>query len=70
MEISTTTANPSPFKWIWFQTTKSGKRVAFGWSNRSHRAIRIAMADAEMWISTECAEKIPGHPFKVMAGEA
>jgi hypothetical protein len=49
---------------IWFQTTKRGQRVAYYWSYAAGRAIRIGLADAELFIATERADQVSGHPFK------
>lgn len=63
MTNTATTTTPT-YRWVWFQTTRSGKRIAFGWSNRAHRAFRIGLAEAELLVATEQTEQIAGHPFK------
>ena len=46
---------------IWFDTTKSGKTIAYYWS--FGRAIRIGLADAELFLAAEQADRIHGHPM-------
>lgn len=52
---------------IWFATDKRGRRVAYHWSYGAGRAVRISLADAELWIATNLADELPGHPLKGLA---
>jgi hypothetical protein len=49
---------------IWFQNTKTGKRRAYYFSTLAGRAIPLPLADAELFIATDQADQIQGHPFK------
>ena len=49
---------------IWFQNDKNGRRAAYYWSPRAFRAIRIGLADAELFIATDQADLLPDHPFQ------
>jgi hypothetical protein len=49
---------------IWFATTKRGQKTAYYWSFLAMRAIRVPLADAEIWAATDAADVIAGHPFK------
>lgn len=49
---------------IWFDYDKNGRKVAYYWSSRGFRSIRMSVADAEMFIANETADQISGHPFK------
>lgn len=49
---------------IWFDTDRNGRKIAYYWSRRTMRAIRIRLADAEQFIATETADKIDGHPWR------
>jgi hypothetical protein len=39
-------------------------RVAYRWSWRAMRAIRVPLADALLWKANDLADVIPGHPLK------
>jgi hypothetical protein len=51
---------------IFFQYDKNGRKVAYYWSGRLGygRAIRMSLADAELFIAQEQADLLPGHPLK------
>lgn len=49
---------------IWFDTNKNGRKVAYYWSGRNMRAIRMSVTDAELFIATEAADRISGHPMR------
>jgi hypothetical protein len=49
---------------VWFATMRNGRKVAYYWSYGAFRAIRMSLADAELFVSTGQATEIPGHPFK------
>ena len=49
---------------IFFQYDKNGKKVAYEWTWKSYRAIRVNLKDAEMWIAQDLADLLPGHPLK------
>lgn len=55
---------------IWFETNKNGRKVAYYWSPKAFRAIRISVLAAEQFIAQEQADRIAGHPVKMMAGVA
>lgn len=47
---------------IFFDHDKNGRKIAYRWSHG--RAIRMSLADAELFIATEQADQISGHPLK------
>lgn len=47
---------------IWFATDRCGRKVAYYFSFGAGRAIRVSLADAELWAATDLATVIPGHP--------
>ncbi len=49
---------------IFFQNDRKGRRVAYRWSRAAMRAIRMSLADAELFIAQGQADQIPGHPLK------
>lgn len=49
---------------IWFQTTKRGQRTAYYWSFPAMRAIRIGVTEAELFVATDKADLLAGHPMK------
>lgn len=49
---------------IWFDHDKNGRKIAYHWSFRAFRAFRISVADAEMWIAQDLADRIDGHPLR------
>jgi hypothetical protein len=68
---STATQAPTPgrnFRLdIWFSTDRAGRKIAHYWSYRAGRAIRLPLADAEIWAVTDAANVLPGHPWKPAA---
>ena len=68
MTNTATTTNTPGFNCrlqIFFSTNKNGQRQAFRWSFMQFRAIRMPLADAEMFLANETADLLPGHPLKV-----
>lgn len=49
---------------IWFTTTGSGRRTAWYYSWPAQRAIRVSVADAELWLAADLADRSCGHPLK------
>lgn len=49
---------------IWFATDRKGRRVAWHFCWRAQRAIRVSVADAELWIAGDLADQTCGHPLK------
>ncbi len=49
---------------IFFQTDKNGCKVAYYWTWKSYRAIRMNLKEAELFIAQDLAELLPGHPLK------
>lgn len=49
---------------IWFAHDKRGRKAAYYFSCLAVRAIRMPLADAELFIATGQATKVSGHPFK------
>ena len=49
---------------IWFKTTKRGQRTAWYFSTLAGRAIRVGLADAELFIAQGQADRIDGHPLQ------
>jgi hypothetical protein len=47
---------------IFFATDKRGRKVAYYMS--FGRAIRMSLANAELFVATDAADLLPGHPFK------
>lgn len=52
---------------IFFAPDKNGRKVAYRWSGRQMRAFRMRLADAEMFIATDAATLLAGHPMKAVA---
>ena len=49
---------------IWFSTTKRGQKIAHYWGYRACRAIRLPLADAELFVAQDQANLLPGHPWR------
>ena len=49
---------------IFFDTDKNGRKVAYRWSGRQVRAFRMSVADAELFIAQDQADRLAGHPLK------
>lgn len=49
---------------IWFATDRNGRKVAYRWCHGAGRAVRVSLADAELWAATDSATVLPGHPLK------
>jgi hypothetical protein len=49
---------------IFFSTDKRGRKMAHRWSGSQMRAFRMSVADAELFVATDAADLLPGHPFK------
>jgi hypothetical protein len=49
---------------IFFKTNARGQRQAFRWSWSQMRAFRMSLADAELFIATEQADQLDGHPLR------
>ena len=52
---------------IFFAADKNGRKVAYRWSPVQMRAFRMNLADAEMFVATESATLLAGHPMKASA---
>jgi hypothetical protein len=50
---------------IFFTTDRRGRKIAYYYSWAAQRAIRMPLADAEIFVATDAADLLPGHPFKV-----
>jgi hypothetical protein len=48
---------------IWFKNDRNGRQVAYYFSYGACRAIRISLADAQLFIAQDQADQIAGHPF-------
>jgi hypothetical protein len=48
---------------VWFSVDHSGRRVAHHFSRNAFRAVRIPLADAELFVATGQATEVSGHPF-------
>jgi hypothetical protein len=42
---------------IKFTTDRNGRKLAHRWSMRALRWFRISLADAELWIATDAADR-------------
>lgn len=49
---------------IWFTTDRNGRKVAYRWNWGAGRAVRMSLADAELWAATDAANVVDGHPLK------
>ncbi len=49
---------------IWFQNDKRGRKVAYRWCYGAFQAVRMSLADAELFVATGQADLLPGHPFR------
>lgn len=49
---------------IFFDADRNGRKIAYRWSMVGLRAIRMPLADAELFVATEAADLLPGHPLK------
>lgn len=49
---------------IYFSVDRRGRKMAHYWSWRAMRAIRMPLLDAELFVATDQATEIPGHPLK------
>lgn len=49
---------------VFFDHDRNGRKLAFYWSRLGMRAIRMPLADAELFVATGQADDIGGHPFK------
>lgn len=49
---------------IFFDHDKNGRKVAYRWGGRQMRAFRMPLADAELFIATDQADLLDGHPLK------
>lgn len=49
---------------IFFATQANGQQVAYRYSWRAGRAIRVSLADAKIWQATDAADVLPGHPWR------
>ncbi|HEU4540320.1 MAG TPA: hypothetical protein VFR23_04260 [Jiangellaceae bacterium] len=64
MTAKTTTPGYNRRLGIFFQANKNGQRVAYYWSFGAGRAIRMSLANAELFIATDQADLLPGHPIR------
>lgn len=65
--MTSTTANTPGFNCrlaVFFDHDKHGRKLAFRWSPMQFRAFRMPLADAELFVATEAADLLPGHPMK------
>jgi len=49
---------------IWFSRDGRGREMAWYWSYRAIRAIRLPLADAKLFIAQDQANQVAGHPFR------
>lgn len=49
---------------IWFTTDRRGRKTAYRWSFGAGRAIRVPLADAELWAASDLANVLASHPLK------
>ena len=65
--MTSTAANTPGFNCrlaVFFSHDKHGRKTAFRWSWMQMRALRMKVADAEMFVANDTADLLDGHPLK------